>query len=80
MRRLPQKRDRKRAAETASRQWDRRLDGWASKKYGENWEFYHAPARIEEEFDRCLEKHDDDDQDDYGYEDDLYYDYDDDWD
>src|SRR5215213_5125990 len=32
------KADEQRRAEVAAQAWWRRVDGWASKKYGENWE------------------------------------------
>jgi 5-methylcytosine-specific restriction endonuclease McrA len=36
-----------------------RLDGWASKKYGEDWESWRDAAAIEEEFDAWLEERED---------------------
>ena len=49
------KADQERASETAGRAWDARLDGWASKKYGEDWADYGDADEIEEEFGRWLE-------------------------
>jgi 5-methylcytosine-specific restriction endonuclease McrA len=36
-----------------------RLDGWATKKYGEDWEDRHDAEEIEEEFQEWLEQRDD---------------------
>lgn len=33
-----------------------RLNGWASKKYGENWQDTHDPERVAEEFDEWRER------------------------
>lgn len=47
--------DRQRASQTAARQWDARLDGWASKRYGDDWDTYGDSYIIEDEFHRWLE-------------------------
>ncbi len=36
--------------------YDRRLDAWASKVYGEEWWLTHAEADVAEAFDRWLER------------------------
>ena len=35
--------------------YDKRLNGWAAKKYGEDWECYCDPQEVEEEFEEWLE-------------------------
>lgn len=40
--------------EDARRQWDARLDGWASKVYGDDWQAYHSLEKVEEAFDEWL--------------------------
>lgn len=47
--------DRKRATETEHRRWWARVDGWASKVYGEDWEEYHDSEEVEERFVEWLE-------------------------
>ena len=45
-----------REARVAADRWDRRLDGWATKKYGEDWDRCYDWEEIEEEFDAWLER------------------------
>lgn len=40
----------------STQRWNRRLDGWASKKYGEDWEDSGDADRIEEEFHDWVER------------------------
>ena len=49
--------DAERAAETADRVWAARLDGWASRKYGDDWAFWRDADAVEEEFEAWLEDH-----------------------
>lgn len=53
------KADREREEESASRAadalYDARLDGWASKRYGEDWEWRLDAGAVAEEFDYWLE-------------------------
>lgn len=35
--------------------WNARVDGWASKKYGEDWEDYCDEEEVETEFEEWLE-------------------------
>ncbi len=51
--------DKKRAQATAARNWYVRLDAWAQKKYGENWDFLIEPAEVEDQFSDWLESQDD---------------------
>jgi len=46
--------DREREAETAARAWWARVDGWASKVYGEGWEHYEDSSRVENAFESWL--------------------------
>jgi 5-methylcytosine-specific restriction endonuclease McrA len=46
-----------------SRAWSRRLNGWATKVYGENWEDYQDYDAVEEEFQEWLESREEDDYD-----------------
>ena len=50
-----EKADAQRRRATEDRQWYARLDGWASKKYGEDWESYVGFDVAEEEFSEWLE-------------------------
>ena len=47
-----------RAAETSNRVYDARMDGWATKKYGEHWESFIRYEQAEEEFNEWLERND----------------------
>jgi hypothetical protein len=38
------------AAQQAAALWNARVNGWATKKYGEDWEEYMDPIEVEEEF------------------------------
>jgi 5-methylcytosine-specific restriction endonuclease McrA len=53
------KEDEVRRAETANRVYDRRLDGWASKKYGDEWYDYMPSEFVEQEFEEWLERNQD---------------------
>jgi 5-methylcytosine-specific restriction endonuclease McrA len=52
--------DEKRLVRTASKRWWARVDGWASKRYGEDWDMWRDEGEVEEEFERWLEHHEDD--------------------
>lgn len=39
--------------------YGRRLDAWATKKYGEDWADYRDPVAVEEAFDEWLDRQDD---------------------
>lgn len=52
--------DKERANATAGRQYAARLDGWATKVYGEDWEDRVDPNRVEEHFESWLDAHEDD--------------------
>ena len=54
------KADQERESKKSARRWDARLDGWASKRYGEDWEETYDYGVVEEEFDRWLEDRDGD--------------------
>ncbi len=54
--RCHEKADRDRRIETSDRRWWARVDGWASKRYGERWEEFYAPELVEEEFEEWLEE------------------------
>lgn len=47
--------DAERAAETANDLSFRRLDGWATKVYGPDWEQYPGATEVEDAFDEWLE-------------------------
>lgn len=55
--------DVERKAESArhaqARYYNARLDGWARKKYGEDWEDHADSGQVEEDFDAWLERRDD---------------------
>lgn len=55
-----EKEDALRRRKKADRMWGRRLDGWATKRYGEDWDYYHAPEEVEEAFEEWLGDRDDD--------------------
>lgn len=46
-------------SEREDRLWYARMDGWATKKYGENWERFIEPHELEEEFEEWLEDRED---------------------
>jgi hypothetical protein len=48
--------DRKREQRSAERLYEARLDGWATKKYGEDWHIEYDADEIAEEFDEWLEE------------------------
>ena len=48
--------DREREATTAARAWAARLDGWATKVYGEDWEAYADSHWVAEQFESWLEQ------------------------
>jgi hypothetical protein len=50
--------DKQRERETEQRRWGRRLDAWASKKYGEGWADQGDGDSIAEEFDGWLDSRD----------------------
>lgn len=50
--------DRERNAATAVRHWNARLDGWASKKYGDDWAECGDAESICEEFEQWLQDRD----------------------
>lgn len=54
-----EKEDQERALKMQRRTRDRRLDGWASKVYGENWWEWNDQEAVEEEFEEWLEGQDD---------------------
>lgn len=43
---------------TSARIWDARVDGWATKVYGENWEYRADWETVEEEFSHWLDTRD----------------------
>ena len=47
--------DEKREEETDARVWRARLDGWATKVYGEDWEEVYEEESVEECFEEWLE-------------------------
>jgi len=51
--------DESRRVETARRVYSKRVDGWASKKYGEYWYDSMDAERIEDEFEEWLERNPD---------------------
>jgi len=51
--------DENRRVETAKRVYLKRVDGWASKKYGEQWDDYMNAEVVEEEFEEWLERNPD---------------------
>jgi hypothetical protein len=53
------KEDQLHARRTEARVWSARLDGWASEKYGEDWEFRRDLNEVEEAFGEWLERRDD---------------------
>lgn len=55
-----QKADAARRAEVRSDVQDRRLNGWATKKYGDDWEYYHDREDVQDEFEGWLESRDED--------------------
>lgn len=54
------KEDVKRAAQGRARPEMARLNGWATKKYGEDWDLDHLVEDVEEEFEEWLESRDED--------------------
>jgi len=52
--------DAERKEKAADARWDARVDGWATKVYGEGWEDYYDYWDVEEEFESWLEERDDD--------------------
>lgn len=52
--------DRERAIEARIRSadalWDARIEGWARKRYGEDWWYDHQDEEIEDEFEEWLER------------------------
>ena len=52
------KADRKRAEDVASRRWGRRVDGWARKVYGDDWEDRLDWSYVEGQFEDWLERRD----------------------
>lgn len=57
--------DEKRAQRTRSRKEFRRVDGWARKKYGEDWEDWKNYDDVEEEFYEWLERKEEREEDYY---------------
>ena len=51
---------RRRRERQAESLWEARLDGWATKIYGEFWQDRHDVDRIEDEFAAWLDRHGDD--------------------
>jgi len=49
--------DREREAAQAAWHWESRLDGWAGKRYGEDWAWRGDADQIEEQFEAWLEQH-----------------------
>ena len=47
--------DIERANATRIRAYDMRVDGWATKKYGEDWWENHDSEEVEEKFDEWLD-------------------------
>lgn len=43
------------AVRSANRLWGARLDGWASKVYGDDWAYNEDPEAVEEHFESWLE-------------------------
>jgi len=54
------KRERDVAASAARHHWNARLDGWATKRYGEDWNYYYDESEVEEEFEEWLDRRGDD--------------------
>lgn len=48
--------DAQRAEATQERIWQSRLNGWATKKYGRDWNDWRDPDQVEEEFESWLER------------------------
>lgn len=48
--------DKQRAADTVTRVYFARVNGWARKKYGDDWAQHHDVNTVAEEFDRWLAK------------------------
>ena len=50
--------DAQRAAATVhrrvARHWEARVNGWATKRYGEDWQLYHDEQEVEDEFEEWL--------------------------
>ena len=53
-----QQADRERAAETTRRGYYARLDGWARKVYGDDWQLYQDTDRVAERFDDWCDRRD----------------------
>lgn len=53
--------DDRRRARQAAEHYERRMDGWAAAKYGEDWPLYHDPDEVAEEFAAFLDRVGDDD-------------------
>lgn len=51
-----EKEDDKRRWQVEEQQYLARLDGWASKKYGEDWESWKDATEVAEQFEKWLEK------------------------
>ena len=47
--------DTARTQRTATAHWWARVDGWATKRYGEDWEMEYEPEMIEQEFEDWLD-------------------------
>ena len=54
--------DELRRSEAEAVRAEARLDGWATKVYGEDWADRHDEARVEEAFEAWLERRGDDDE------------------
>ena len=50
-----QKADTERAREAQGNAWNARVDGWASKRYGDDWDAYMDVDAVEDDFDRWLD-------------------------
>jgi hypothetical protein len=51
---------RRRRARQAESLWEARLDGWAAKVYGDDWQDRHDADKIEDEFAAWLDRRGDD--------------------
>lgn len=50
-----EKEDSERKVRVERKVWEARVNGWAEKKYGEEWWINHDPESVEEEFNEWLE-------------------------
>jgi hypothetical protein len=54
-RKADEKREREARIRSERSLYDARLNGWAKRKYGEEWDYYHDTEQVSEEFDAWVE-------------------------